>query len=307
MSRSFYPGFDTRHWNPFVGCDHGARFGCLERCWAREMVARFGTGWGVGGDFRPRLVEKWLPKPLSWRNPQIVPTGFEGDIACFPSEDVSRILSVIALTPQHTYLLLTKDPARLAGQMATWLAFWQAKAGVERLPKNVLMMATVRNQEDADRVIPALLRIPAARYGLSMEPLLGPVNIARYLRPGLESWCEGHPESPKSRWPGGYSRPFPAVSWVVGGCESGRGARWGHTIHYNDFGEGELVPDPTESPLPPDEWQVNDWLRSLRDQCAAAGVAFWCKQLPVFKGANWRVSSDPADFPPDLQIQEKPE
>ena len=26
---------------------------------------------------------------------------------------------------------------------------------------------------------------------------------------GLESWCEGHPESPRPNWPGGYSRPIP--------------------------------------------------------------------------------------------------
>lgn len=42
------------------------------------------------------------------------------------------------------------------------------------------------------------------------------------------------------------------------------------------------------------------WHRSIRDQCAAAGVAYFCKQLEI----NGRVTDDPADFPEDLRIQE---
>jgi len=45
------------------------------------------------------------------------------------------------------------------------------------------------------------------------------------------------------------------------------------------------------------------WVRSIRDQCRAAGAAFFCKQLP---GRNGKVLSDPALFPEDLRIREFP-
>jgi len=54
-------------------------------------------------------------------------------------------------------------------------------------------------------------------------------------------------------------------------------------------------------------WEVHDWLRSLRDQCAAAGVPFWCKQVPVYRDGKWVVSSDMAAFPPDLRVQQRPQ
>lgn len=45
-----------------------------------------------------------------------------------------------------------------------------------------------------------------------------------------------------------------------------------------------------------------DWVRSLRDQCQAAGVALWVKQIEV----DGRVTHDPADWPEDLRVQQFP-
>ena len=50
-----------------------------------------------------------------------------------------------------------------------------------------------------------------------------------------------------------------------------------------------------------DKWST------CRDQCAAAGVPFLCKQVPVFKDGKWQVSSTLADFSPDLRIAQRPQ
>jgi len=273
----FYHGWDTEHWTCIVGCDHGERFGCLPRCWAAQCVAHWGDTWGIGRDFHPRLVEKWLNKPLSWRKPQVVAAGFMGDIACLWRGDISAILKVIRSTPQHTYLLLTKDPLRFNEKL-----FDQQ----DEIPPNAIMMATVRNQEDADRVIPALLRIPAARFGLSLEPLLSSVDLdAAFKCVGLD---------------GGSLRRM--VSWVVVGCESGRGARWGQCT-MPGHGVCECHPYNTAA----GEMPVHIWTRALVAQCRDANVPVMVKQLPVFHDGKWAVSSALADFPPDLQVAERPE
>jgi protein gp37 len=122
-------------------------------------------------------------------------------------------------------------------------------------PKNVWLGATIVNQEEANRDIPKLLVVPAAKRFLSMEPLLGQVDLTRVygiphcapfnaLRPvgcaqHADGFCLGD-----CKW------RFRGIDWVIVGGESGAGAR----------------------PMHP------DWARSLRDLCAAAGVAFLFKQ-----------------------------
>jgi len=230
------------------------------------MVERLGDGWDVGSDFRPRLVKKWLNKPLSWHEPRLVPTGFMGDIACLPQRDVETIMGIIFASP-HVHLLLTKDPARLASLLSA------------PLPDNAWLLATVRNQPDADRVIPALLRVPAGHYGLSMEPLLGPVDILPHI--AVNSLSDGSP-APK---PCG-----PRIGWAVVGAESGRGARWGNQYASSDVLAGDA----------PDAWDVIGWTRSIVAQCRAAGVPCMVKQCVAHLDGKWRVTSDPRHFPPDL-------
>ena len=45
------------------------------------------------------------------------------------------------------------------------------------VPANIILLASVENQAMADLRIPQLLTIPAACRGLSLEPLLGPVDL----------------------------------------------------------------------------------------------------------------------------------
>lgn len=164
------------------------------------------------------------------------------------------LLELIAKTPNIDWLLLTKrignahgmlnEAARnLVGGLPTW---WSADAW-----PNVWLGATIVNQEEADRDIPKLLAVPAAKRFLSMEPLLGPVNLERPM-PG-----------PDMDQGGGQMICQPwliqsGIDWVIVGGESGPGAR----------------------PMHP------DWARSLRDQCQAAGVPFLFKQWGEW-GPTW--------------------
>lgn len=101
--------------------------------------------------------------------------------------------------------------------------------------------AAVEDRERADERIPVLLGIPAAVRFLSCEPLLGPVDLRRWIDPPARQYTTGTVLNP---WP--RSR----LGWVIAGGESGPGHR----------------------PMDP------DWVRQIRDHCLDAGVSFFFKQ-----------------------------
>jgi protein gp37 len=115
---------------------------------------------------------------------------------------------------------------------------------------SVWLGVSVENQDAADARIPDLLATPAAVRFLSVEPLLGPVDL------NVAAWGKGLPRPPadiqvrQMATVNGMRLPLRALDWVIVGGESGPGAR----------------------PMHP------DWVRSLRDQCVAAGVPFFMKQ-----------------------------
>jgi protein gp37 len=129
---------------------------------------------------------------------------------------------------------------------------------------NVWLGVSVENQEAADERIPELLRTPAAVRFLSCEPLLGPVDLHAVQIPGER---EGLRFSALQRHHDDrFGQSDTTLDWVIAGCESGPGAR----------------PCSVE------------WLRSLRDQTAAAGVAFFLKQAthePAFDAVTSRAGS----------------
>jgi protein gp37 len=168
-----------------------------------------------------------------------------------------RAYAVMALCPQHTFLVLTKRAERMAqfcgrfGMMVYWkdvLPLWfQAKLKVAHtrwpLP-NVWHGVTVDDQRRADERISYLLQVPGNRF-VSIEPMLGPVDLFASV-PGVD---------------GPLHRPLYQgnILAVVLGGESGKHAR----------------------PMHP------DWVRSVRDQAAAAGVPFYFKQWGEW--APWGV------------------
>lgn len=170
-----------------------------------------------------------------------------------PIEWLVDLLDLIRRTPNLDWLLLTKRvgnwqkrihdaiaSAKLTNmELALWIADWDLHAE----PANVWLGATVVNQAEADRDVPKLLQVPARVRFLSIEPMLGPINLET-PRPGPDLDQGG----------GNYiCQPWliqSGIDWIIAGGESGPHAR----------------------PMHP------DWIRSLRDQCAAAGVPFLFKQ-----------------------------
>ena len=156
-------------------CEH-ASTGC-DACYAEAIDLRFGLGHGykkqnlTGGTVTPFLDEKMLAKPLHWKQPRAI---FWNDMSDGFGEWVQRawiqaIFNQAFAAPRHRHIFLTKRPERMAAELAAWnrvgasFPFW--------------LGTTVENQAMADERIPYLLKCPAAVRFLSIEPMLGPVNI----------------------------------------------------------------------------------------------------------------------------------
>jgi protein gp37 len=211
------------------------------------------------------LIEDKLLEPLHWRKPRRV---FVNSMSDLFHEELSRkvilsIWDVMRRCPKHTFQILTKRGEGMKEAFETFLSD-------DPLP-NVWLGVSVEDQQRADERIPLLLQTPAAVRFLSVEPLLGPVDLRR-VRPradlGLDALSGDRfiidgPGRSRFIWSDDHSH----VDWVIVGGESGPGAR-----------PCDLA-----------------WIRSIRDQCQAAGVPAFIKQLgakPLHEVES--DSSDPA-------------
>lgn len=234
----------SRSWNPVFGCSRASE-GC-RNCYAAGIAARFGgAGNGVfaglterDGDGTPRFngkidfSEKRLMEPLKWRKPAVV---FVGDMADLFHQNVTdemldRIFAVMALRPDCLFLVLTKRPERMReyctsrngmGNAAICTAINAIPAhlgnrhGALEMPlPNVWLGVTTEDQPAADARIPHLLATPAVKRFVSVEPMLGLVDLTRWLElGGLDTDL-------------GLSNP--GLDLVICGGESGPGARLMH-------------------------------------------------------------------------------
>jgi protein gp37 len=216
----------------------------------------------------PFVDEKILAQPLCWKKPRKVFVCSQTDLfgEWWTDGQIDRVFAVMALCPQHTFIVLTKRPERMQkyfkwrdvarlnpprdrvdaiGREANEI--WRSPiCGSKPYPlgflmplPNVWLGVSVERRENLNR-IDVLRATPAALRFLSLEPLLEDLG-------GLD---------------------LRGIDWVITGPESGVRAR------------------------PMDE----DWVRSLRDQCVAAGVAFFYKQkieagkkigTPLLDGRRW--------------------
>lgn len=258
-------------WNPVTGCTKVSP-GC-DHCYAETFAERWrGTpGHHFENGFDVQLRPERLEIPQRWRKPRRIFVNSMSDLfhEAVPDEYIARVWQVMASTPRHTYMILTKRHARMRSYLSrTW---------PEPLP-NVWLGVSVEDQKWADIRIPALLRTPAAVRFLSCEPLLGPLDLRYYL----SGWC------PEHDFPGGFcvQRDHYGVQhlgWVIVGGESGPGARsmdldWPRTIIARCR-----------------QWGVPVFLKQVGSVAA----------LPLGpragrKGGNWDV------WPPDLCVREFP-
>jgi protein gp37 len=269
-------------WNPVVGCSM-AGVDC-KNCYAMRMAARLqGRVQGYEGVVRDgkwtgrvNVVKEKLMEPLHWRAPRQV---FVNSMSDLFHEDVDRrfvdlVHGVMALCSQHRFMILTKRTDRAAQYLGapdvydrvaeeltegyvwdlperTIRRLWNSAPKEDRWPlKNVVLGASAGNQEMLEKRIGGLLAAPAARRIVSLEPLLGPIDLtaigdggeigATYdaLRGGMTGGAPGDMGGPR-------------LDGVIVGGESGPGAR------------------------PCDV----EWIRGIVRQCRAAGVAVFVKQL----------------------------
>lgn len=259
------PGFS---FNPWIGCT-AISPGC-KNCYAEALARRLRVKFGPGETRRPASERTWS-EPIKW-NAQAKKAGirrkaFSASMAdIFDNEGLAAerewLWEMVEETSHLDWLMLTK---RIGNVMEMIPERWR-----EQLPGNVWIGATIVNQEEADRDVPKLLRVPAAVRFLSCEPLLGPINL-RHLtsgvaglavdaltgfweasarverRPGMD-WRESLKDIPT------LPAALPKIDWVIAGGESGHGAR-------------------AMNPA---------WVRALRDQCVGAGVPFLFKQWGQF-------------------------
>ncbi len=261
-----------------------------------------------GNHPRHRTSPSNWAQPLAW-NRKAARDGARGFVFCASLADVfdnqvapewrRDLFDLIRQTPHMTWLLLTKRPQNIEKLFLETVRMSAGEWGpglAPAWPRNAAIGCTVVTQDEADRDIPHLLRAKAALKPafafVSMEPLLGPVDIRPWLAgdDGCES-CDDGVEGAPNRC---SRRDIP------------RDEQCPRTFEIFDYAEGppdnEGVPAwITEHRLALD-WVISggetdqgkhkarpshpDWFRSLRDQCAAAGVPFHFKQWGEWREAE---------------------
>jgi protein gp37 len=290
-------------WNPITGCTPISA-GC-KNCYARVMINRFGKKWGY--DFTPTFHPDRLDQPSKWKEPRkvfCVSMGdlFHGDIPFLSNmpeaSTLYQIFCGMRKAPQHTYMVLTKRPKNMADYIISRDSFDHFR---QTIP-NLWLGVTVENADNLWRVEELMkLRPYAAKLFISVEPMLGPVD----LRPHLPGECYCH--HCRMYFP---DRSAGAVCCNCeckidddphrNSCQQCGSQDWdeicpqcgNHSINgYSSFAHASVIPAcdlvptldwvicgaetiPNGKPRPMDI----QWARDLRDQCQAAGVPFFFKR-----------------------------
>ena len=203
----------THTHNPWRGCTKVSS-GCLN-CYAEARDKRFegGAHWGP---YNPRIraTPDYLRQPYRWEA-AAERVGTRPRVFCASLADVldhqapiewrDDLWKTIWLTPHLDWLLLTKRPENLAATLKRLHAkrgvAWAGPDHPNGWP-NVWLGTSVEDQPNADHRIPLLQGVPATVRFLSIEPLLGPIDLDQAVR-----------------------RDLGPIHWVIVGGESGPGAR----------------------------------------------------------------------------------
>lgn len=322
MSEETGIGWTDATFNPWIGCTRISE-GCRNCYAAVETFARVERG--KGRELWGASVERHITSDENWKKPQAwdrkaSASGNRTRVFCASLADVFesrgdlvqprlRLFNLIRTTPNLDWQLLTKRPEsilpilneaiNLCSECTTepghancalthdWLLQW---VGGEP-PLNLWLGTTAENQEMADKRLPQLLNIPAYLHFVSCEPLLGPIDLTPWLYLEFRS----SEEKTKAGLTYSVARNLARLKWAIIGGES----------------DGQSGANARECSL--------DWIHSLTEQCSAADVPFFIKQLgakPYYLDAitgektpfpiKSKKGDDQGDFPCHF-LQEMPE
>ncbi|MGR3435287.1 MAG: DUF5131 family protein [Shimia sp.] len=183
--------------NPWWGCTKVSE--ACKHCYAETWAKRVGKDvWGPKAQRRMLSDAHWR-QPLSWER-QAAVSGKRQRVFCASMADVfedreelvplrSRLFDLIEETSHLDWLLLTKRPQNVKG-LARWDQVW---------PDNVWLGTTIELQHRAEELLPFLEAIPARVRFISAEPLLGPLDLQRWMGGTLDWVITGGESGPKAR------------------------------------------------------------------------------------------------------------
>jgi protein gp37 len=245
-------------WNPIIGCSVLSP-GCTN-CYAMRWAHRIGRNYkgltelhkgNAVWNGEVKLIADRLLEPATWRKPRHVFVDSMGDLF-HENIPAEWIVQVFAVMSQHQQHIFQILTKRPARML-------EVLSNIAILP-NVWLGVSIEDQLRAEERVPLLLKAPAVMRFVSAEPLLGPIDLTRLTVKGcdhinaLTGIEENHPHG---------TLQTARLDWVIAGGESGTGARVMHPY----------------------------WPRSLRDQCAAAGVPFFFKQW-----GDWAPAPDHLNY-----------
>ncbi len=269
-------------WNPLAMRCAPVSPGCAN-CWHLKVCDRHTKNPKLPEAVRkakaggpPVLIEKELDVPIRLKEPSRIGVQFMGDLfhKDVPWFWINNVWKRMWIYTEHDFLVLTKRPYRMGEFLHDHAEYGQFA------PDNIWLGTSCENQKWADVRIPLLLQIPAAVRFVSLEPLLGPIDL-------FGDYADGETPGPALTTTGGQVKPSdvhgPAeydtwitdmIDWVIVGCESGPGRR------------------PCKL----------EWVHDIVEQCKAAGVPVFVKQLSI----NGKVSHNMDEWPEELRIREYP-
>jgi protein gp37 len=194
-------------WNPVTGCTKVSP-GC-KNCYAETFAERFrgvpDHPFEQGFDLRLRPAR--LTLPLQWHKPKVIFVNSMSDLfhPDVPDSYIKKVFETMVRASHHVFQVLTKRPERMSD--------WSNKYFKKGLPDHIWLGVSVETQAYAGR-IKHLQRVPAQIRFLSLEPLLGPIQLNAELLSGIH--------------------------WTIVGGESGHWARpmdpqWVYTIKQDCF------------------------------------------------------------------------
>ena len=160
-------------WNPVTGCTKVSP-GC-DNCYAERLAngrlkRLYPEGFG-----KVTLHPERLGQPYHWRTPRRIFVCSTSDLFHHkvPWGFLMRVFQVMVDCPQHTFMVLTKRP----GQM---VFFMDRFIHPSPWPENVWAGTSVESKKYLPR-LDVLNRVPAKVKFVSLEPLLGPVDLSSYI------------------------------------------------------------------------------------------------------------------------------